>query len=436
MRAVLIAAGVAVPGVGIALWGPAPAAKGAPPATPARAEAAATRDQDIAFYERRVARDAYGARDRAMLAGLLLARGRATGNELDYRRAERLARRSYATRHRRNAEAASLLAAALMAQHRFPEAHQVARELVAGDSADLTARATLGEIALELGRYGEADSLFGSLGLVRTRPAVGSRYARWLELHGRSGEARALLDTLRAGLAAGFRTAPEQLAWFDLRSGELAFRNGRADLAEAAFARGLRLVPDDPRLLTALAQLRNAQGRWHDAIELADRALTTLFDPVTLMALSEAHEGSGDSARAGEFARAVEVAVSHQPGAYHRGWALFLLDRHRRVGEMRARALAELQTRRDVYGYDVAAWALHQDGLEREAMVLADSALRLGTRDAMLHYHAGMIALSLADSARARTEIEAALAINPIFQYRRAAEARTMLDRLGRGVGS
>jgi hypothetical protein len=126
----------------------------------------------------------------------------------------------------------------------------------------------------------------------------------------------------------------------------------------------------------------------------------------------------------------MEVAVSRQPGAYHRGWALFLLDHRRRVPEMVTRATAELSTRRDVYGFDVAAWALHQAGRDLEARRFADSALARGTRDGLLHFHAGEIALALADSAGARRELAIALDINPHFHLRHASEARRRLDAL------
>ncbi len=54
------------------------------------------RDADIAFFSRRVAADPIGAADRSRLAALYLQRARETANYEDYRRAERLARRSLA----------------------------------------------------------------------------------------------------------------------------------------------------------------------------------------------------------------------------------------------------------------------------------------------------------------------------------------------------
>ena len=57
-------------------------------------------------------------------------------------------------------------------------------------------------------------------------------------------------------------------------------------------------------------------------------------------------------------------------------------------------------------------------------------ALALGTRDALLDYHAGMIAAALGDTARARTSLSAALAISgaldPLSASRAEAELRTL----------
>jgi hypothetical protein len=57
-------------------------------------------------------------------------------------------------------------------------------------------------------------------------------------------------------------------------------------------------------------------------------------------------------------------------------------------------------------------------------------ALALGTRDAMLFYHAAMIDRALGDTASARARLETALAINPYWHPTQPAEARALLDTL------
>ena len=417
---------------GILLGGGSAAPRATRVAEPPRRRAAEVREQDIAFYEARAARDPYGARDRAALAALLLDRGRATGAESDVRRAEALARGSLATRHARNDGAAAVLASALMMQHRFPEAYDLTAARLRGDSGDAVTRATLGEIALELGRYAEADQLFGSLTLFRATPAVGPRYARWLELSGRSGQARELLRELRDSLALGFRTTPDQLAWYDVRLGELAARHGRADLARAALARALAEQPEDPRALVALGQVELRTGHPDRARDIGTRALEQRLDPAALILLAEAAEAVQDSAAAQQFASALDVAVSQAGAGFHRAWGLFLLDRGRRVEELRARAVAELASRRDVHGLDLAAWATFRAGDAAAAAPLADEALARGVEDATLLYHGGRIALALGDTAMAGRRLAAALATDPAFDLRHAAETRDLLARLGR----
>jgi hypothetical protein len=61
------------------------------------------------------------------------------------------------------------------------------------------------------------------------------------------------------------------------------------------------------------------------------------------------------------------------------------------VPEVLRRAEDELRTRRDVYGWDVYAWALHASGRTREAAAAMDSALAVGTRDPLLLRHARVI---------------------------------------------
>jgi predicted Zn-dependent protease len=357
--------------------------------------AAAHRDADIAFFERRVAADPIGAADRARLAALYLQRGRETGDFGDYRRAERLARRSLALRVAHNANTYGTLTAALLAQHRFVEARAAARELAAREPGVPRHQAGLAEIDLELGRYGEARALFDSVWPARHDLAVATRLARWAELTGRADLARRLLEQALADARSRADLPAEQLAWFHLRVGDLALRHGRLEDAGWALRAGLAVRPGDYRLLAALARLEAARGRWRRAIAYGEDAIAAVPDPATFGVISDAYQALGDSGAAAQYAHAMEVAVAGQPGQWHRAWSLFLLDHHRRVGEVLTRVRAELTTRRDIYGYDLLAWALHQAHRDREARAAMARALALGTDDPQLRAHAAAIAAAL-----------------------------------------
>lgn len=402
----------------------------APAAPPAARDDARILAGDIAFYESRLPRDPYGARDRAVLGGLYLTRSRATGSASDLARAETLARASLGLRRGRNADAARVLVASLMAGHRFAEARRVLWPLGVAAPEDIVTRATLGELALELGRYAEADSLFGGLGLQRMEPAVGPRYARWLELSGESGAARELLEALRDRQATAYRVPASELAWLDLRLGDLAMRNGRPDLAARALARGRRLAPADHRLLAASARLGAGAEHWTEAVRFADSALALLPEPGTLVVLLDAARAQGDTGAAAEYRRALQATTGGGPAALHRDWALYLLDHQGTDSALLAAIAAQHAERHDVYTHDLAAWARYRTGDLAGARVLADSALLRHVRDATLYAHAARIALATGDRRAARAWVREAVAIAPRFPAPLARDARALLDSL------
>lgn len=396
-----------------------------------------TRAADVAFYEVRAADDPESAADRAHLAALYLQRARETSDEEDYVRAETNARASLALRVQRNSAASVVLTSALLAQHRFIEARNAARSLVAAEPDVDAYRALLGETCLELGDYAGARGAFDTIGRNgRSSLAVAPRLARWAEVRGDTASARSILrEAVKA--ADQMRELPrEQAAWFHLRLADLYLRQGRERGAERELRDGLAINPVDHRLLAALAHLAAVRHDWRAAIQYGDSAIAIVLDPATLGVVSDAHAALGDTVRAAEYAAAMQAAVGQQPGAYHRAWSLFLLDHGRRVPEVLAAAQAELDGgRRDIQGYDLLAWALHKSGRPREAREAMAAALAQGTQDAVLFYHAGMIARAAGDAASAREYLQRALAIAPSFSYAGSAIARAVLDSLRRASG-
>jgi tetratricopeptide (TPR) repeat protein len=339
----------------------------------------------------RVARDPLGAMDRMRLAALYLQRGAATGSEADFARAEDAARASLEHRRAHNDAALAVLAGSLMARHRFVAAGEAARELAGRVPESAPARALLAETLLEVGAYPEAGRLFRTLAGSARDPSVITRLARWHELEGRVELADRLLREARDGALRLHELPAEQRAWFHLRVADLALRYGRLREAGAALDAGLAESPADHRLLAARARLAAARGDWRSAVRYGDQALAAAFDPALLGLLADAHVALGDTAAAIRLEQVMDVALLGQSGPFHRAWSLHLLDRGRHVPDVLRRAEEELRTRRDVYGWDVYAWALHLSGRWREARQAMDSALALGTRDPLLLRHAQRI---------------------------------------------
>jgi Flp pilus assembly protein TadD len=126
----------------------------------------------------------------------------------------------------------------------------------------------------------------------------------------------------------------------------------------------------------------------------------------------------GDQARAEEQYGAVEFIAEvsgPQANVANRELALFQASHGRDTANAVRLAEAELETRKDIYGYDALAWALYNDGHPEAALEPARAALSLGTRDPRLLYHAGMIGIAVGSEVAGRALLRDALALNPAF---------------------
>jgi tetratricopeptide (TPR) repeat protein len=82
-----------------------------------------------------------------------------------------------------------------------------------------------------------------------------------------------------------------------------------------------------------------------------------------------------------------------------------------------------------VFGADTLAWTALKAGRVQEAQAAIQSALSLGTRDARMLYHAGMIARAAGDQKKAARLLKEALALNPRFDLLQARLARQALGQ-------
>jgi tetratricopeptide (TPR) repeat protein len=386
------------------------------------------RAADIALYERRVQEDPQSASDWTMLAAHRLQAARDAQSPDIYRAAEDAARRSLALRTDRNAKTMMLLSSALLAQHRFPEALAWADSMVRADSSVLSFRALRFELQVEMGHYDAADTTRRTLLLDRLHPAVAPRLARWFELRGQPDSARHLLLAAREIADTAASMPEEQRGWFHLRVADFALRNGDLALAGDALRRGRSAVPADVRLALATVRWHGLRGDSARTRALAD-SLGVSLDIATSAFMAAFERAHGNRLAMARWLERVEQLNAESPEPFARGWTLARLDEGVRMADTRALLEREALVRNDIYGWDQLALARLATGDVAGARVASERALRLGTRDGNLWWHAARVAEAAGEQDRAKTLAATALEINPMFHVADAALARAMVAR-------
>ena len=222
--------------------------------------------------------------------------------------------------------------------------------------------------------------------------------------------------------------------------GQEHWARGDRDAAEAKYQAALTTFQGYHRALAGLAQVRASRGRLAEAVTLLERAIAAIPQLDYVVALGDLHAALGQAAAAErQYALAEHIGrlSALNQVLYNRELTWFYLDHDRRLDDALEHARRELAARQDVYAHDLLAWALYKTGQPEPARAAMATALELGTRDARLFYHAGMIERALGERATAARYLRQALATNPYFHPRYAAEAKRALEALDaeRGQG-
>jgi tetratricopeptide (TPR) repeat protein len=182
--------------------------------------------------------------------------------------------------------------------------------------------------------------------------------------------------------------------------------------------------------MAGLGRVREAQGRLQDAIALYERAVAIGPDPGMLSALGDLYVELGQPEKAQPLFDQL-LRTTKDTSEDRRSLALFLVEHDRDLPRALELAQRDFAERPDIYGRDLLAWALFKNGRFDEADSTIAQALKVGTKDARVLYHTGMISMKRGNKAQARAYLEQALSVNPHFDRRGAKEARAALLSLG-----
>jgi tetratricopeptide (TPR) repeat protein len=403
---------------------------------PALAQGTRT-DNQIAYYEQLLKRDQQNAHAYYALGDATIRKARESGDMSYLNRAETALKKSLELTPR-NAGALRHLAYVFYSRHEFAPAAVHAQRAIALDPSDANAYGILGDALMETGDYAEAETAYGKMiGLDKSLYS----YSRVAGMKNMLGDVAGSKEYLRTAIAIGKITKQpaESIAWAQWQLGSDHFGAGSLLEAETQFGESLRTYPNYFRALAGLAQVRAAQRRFDDAIELYQKAIGIIPMPEYIGALGDLYIRAGKSDEALKQYDLVEyigkLSALNQ-AMYNRELAYFYADHDIKLAEGLTLAERELDYRRDIYAYDVLAWNLYKSGRIDEARAAIDTALRLGTKDTKLFYHAGMIFNHLGDKEKAKDYLGRALATNPHFHVLfadRAARTLKELESLRRG---
>jgi tetratricopeptide (TPR) repeat protein len=356
-------------------------------------------------------------------------RARATGDPSAYPRAASALRRALdlqgADPDPRTLIGSGALA---LARHDFSAALQAGRAAAELNPDDGDAYGVIGDALVELGRYRAAFAAFQRM--VDTEPGVGA-YARVSYARELRGDVAGAIEAMSA--AERVAGTPADAAWAAAHVGQLRLRSGDVRGAALDFRRAAGLDPDAVAPEAGLARVAFARGDVEAAIERGERVAARYPAAEHVIWLAEVYEAAEEQAQAAEQR---EVVGAIQRLAEVNGVnvdlevALFEADHGDPAAALTA-ARAEWSRRRSIHSADALAWALHANGDDRAALRYTDLALRLGTDDALLHYHAGMIHLAAGDRSGAEALLRRALALDPSFSPLHAPRARAALERIG-----
>jgi len=408
----------------------APAARASPttPSLPSATPAALSPTvAEIARLRARVTADATDADAQRDLGFALVQRVRETADPSLY--APALVAFEAALRPQPDDAAALVGVASIqLGKHEFADGLATARKAIGISPSLVAAHAAEVDALVELGRYDEADVAAGVMFGLRSDLSTLARISYLAELRGRLPAA--LIAMRQAAASPGL--APENTAYVDALLGNLLVYGGDPGGAARAYESALAIVPDHAPSLAGEGRLAVGAGRLDDAIDHFGRAAAIVPLPEYVVALGDAQAAVGrddDAAKSYDLARA-EIQLFRAAGVVVDVDLALLEADHGDPEVALSYAQAAYAATPTIRAADAVAWALHRLGRDREAAMSSREALRLGSIDPILRYHAGSIAAALGDEVAARRDLEMALATDPGFSATGAAEARRLLASL------
>lgn len=392
---------------------------------PARATAA---DRQIQIAEARIKSLPTSPDGYNLLAAAYMQKARETGDFGFNARAEATLSRSLQIAPD-DSSALILRSSLLLTYHRFGEALKEAKraQVPGRESADLYGVMT--DALVELGDYPAAVEAAQKMMDLRPDAVAYSRASYLRALH---GDERGAIEAMMVAVKAANPRNPEHGGWYRVHLGLNLMNAGKRAEGEREFDTALEMFPDYHLALAAKARARVAAGDFDTAIRFYRQAQERVPLPEVVIALGDLYSKLGRANEAKQQYELVDFIERQAAGntTYSRQLALFWADHNMKLNEALEIMRRERAARADIYTSDALAWCLFKNGQLAEAKEEIKQAMRLGTRDARILYHAGMIYDGLDDRQRAVKYLKLALDADFSFDVLQADAAKRRLSEL------
>jgi tetratricopeptide (TPR) repeat protein len=316
-----------------------------------------------------------------------------------------------------------------LARHDFQAALEYGTRALAYDSESARYHGIVGDAQIELGMYDEAIHSYQEM--VDSRPdfASFSRVAYARELY---GDPEGAIEAMEFTLQAGSGT-PENVAWAHVQLGNLWFTSGNLEEAQKAYGLSTRTVGAYAPALAGQAKIAAARGDLDQSATLYQQAFNRMPLPEYAIALGDVYAEMGDRKKAEgqyELVQSMDKLLRANGVNTDLEIALFYADHGMNLQTSLEKARAAYDARPSIHAADALAWTLYKTGDYEEAQKYSSEALKLGTRDPLKLFHAGMIAKALVQREQAREYLQRAVDLNPHFSLLYSDEAADSLKAL------
>jgi tetratricopeptide (TPR) repeat protein len=254
-------------------------------------------------------------------------------------------------------------------------------------------------------------------------------YARVSYAKELQGDLNGALHLMRRATDAISAHDPEGQAWHQVQVGDLLFAQGKISAARREYDHAAFIFPDHPMAAAGLARVMAVEQNFAGALAIYEDLMAKGQLPHLAARAGDMHARLGHETDAAKMYALAENGWrfdTPEPAAL----VGFLATHDRAILDAVSLGERAAATRQDVMTMDALAWAYFRAGRMDDALKASKQALRTGTRERSILYHAAAIHRAAGDMASARMLIAQAVDGHPEFDPIEGPAARALAKAL------